>query len=523
MRTFFLILLTVLALAPRAHAQASQDSLSALEVAPLPGNTLLFSGLYQAKPVHLVRNGLSGKGSWHLYTGTPGNRVRVTMDDQSGLSEVLAMDAGYRVGVARVKDERVEYRFYTPQRRFMLGSVLFKKDGQWHQGLMRTESFQGYAALSEVAPVKEYALAEAKGRQGGLLVALRHAWANMHVIAPAHAQDNVIRGFLSDSAVDARAFFSDPGQEMLKASLVGAAAFAGKLAAQAAAHGELGAAVVAAGPFLGWVAVGVGVGLAASRVSDWMETKQLRGTASAGELLRRLTRDTPFTRAAAPVIPPPFAAPGTYATKPAPAPASASSRPGEQARRDERALTQRDAEQFRQELALIEACRSRGDAVCAQAHLTKAASLQGGYLDLKALDALRDALRQDKQRAAPAAGAAPAGDARAKTAGVAVKKSRGNDPALVGLFDSADAPPEQRSYVFGPSELTVTSERCAITYRYTTTAIGGVNYLSYTSVSDVPAGCSGPLGVEFARTYRVAGNGVQIESSTERPVSLLRR
>jgi hypothetical protein len=448
-----LLLILLLAVSVAAAAQVPQDgTIDNLAYTPQSAKRLFFTGSYQGQSVHMVRGMRDGQGFWHIYTGAAGQRVRMTIDDRSGLRDILVLDSGLRITVRQVNDERTEYRLYAANRRFLTAAVLFRKEGRWLQGLMATESFQGYAALTQVNDISAQVNSAPATAGPGLSSQLERVWERLTLLPLARADDNLLRGFFSDSASDARQFFGAPGHEIFKAMLVGAAAFTVKLAQVSIGDGALLAAGAAAAPFIAAVTAGVVIGLAAERAASWLETKQLRGTASTTELFNRLTAPTRYTKEAEPVAPPPFTAPVPIAASPQrePAPASPSN--------------------------------ANADApVGASSNVPKAA-----------------------------------------TPSPSPSRTRGNDPALNGTFNNDDDRKNKLVYAFGGGELIVSRSGCAVRHRYTTIVIAGINYLTYTSLSDTPAGCGGPMGAEFARTYKVTPSGILIESTRERPLTLVR-
>lgn len=386
-----------------AQSPAPKNELSNLAYFAPAEKTLLVTGSYRNNQISMVRTGVVGKGSWAIYSGTPGSRVRLTIDDATGLNEILAMDSGELITVNSIKKERVEYRFYAPDRTFVAASVLFQKDGRWLQGLMKTAAFQGYAALIDVSDVTKDVSQQSKLHEVGFANLLIRQWNAINLIPEAHAQDgNLIRGFFSDSATDARNFFSAPGHEMFKGALAGAAAFTVKLVAQVSAGAEIatvGAAVVAATPFIAAVGVGVAVGLQAARVSNWLDTRELRGTSSAQDLFNRLTAPTRYSTRPPPEAPTESSQPGTL-NRTSDAFRGNDERPADALKRDDERRAQLDQESFRKELESINECTRKRDFDCSELHIKKAAGLQGGYLDLKLLDGARQSLSNEKARMA---------------------------------------------------------------------------------------------------------------------------
>lgn len=116
-------------------------------------NALMLSGSYQGTPFRMVHSGTAGAGTWSVYTGAGTDRVRVTYTAQGGLQEVLALDSGLRITVQTVGQERAEYRWYGPDKTFLIGSVVYTLNGSWYQGTLQTEAFTGYSALTDVQDI----------------------------------------------------------------------------------------------------------------------------------------------------------------------------------------------------------------------------------------------------------------------------------------------------------------------------------------------------------------------------------
>jgi hypothetical protein len=89
---------------------------------------------------------------------------------------------------------------YTPQsakRLLFTGSYQGQSARMTIDGLMATESFQGYDALTQVSDISAQVNSAAAGQ--------------FALLPLARADDNLLRGFFSDSASDARRFFGAPG------------------------------------------------------------------------------------------------------------------------------------------------------------------------------------------------------------------------------------------------------------------------------------------------------------------------
>lgn len=155
------------------------------------GNALFFTANYSGFPVKAVHDGLLGKGSWSIYTGSNTNRVRVTFSEQNGLQEILALDQGTRMTVQYVGQERIEYRLYSADRSFVIGSVMYSKDGHWYQGLMLTEAFGGYAALIDVEDVSaNITTASAQPKVTLSSIIQQFQFPRFELISSAYAEDN---------------------------------------------------------------------------------------------------------------------------------------------------------------------------------------------------------------------------------------------------------------------------------------------------------------------------------------------
>ena len=115
--------------------------------------TNYYTGTYQGAVVRFTHSGVPGQGTWAIYSGKPGDRIRVTVSDTGGIQEVLSMDKGHRTTVNYVGSERIEYRIYSSDGKFVLGSVLYILGDMWMQGLMFTEAFSGYNNLVSVTDV----------------------------------------------------------------------------------------------------------------------------------------------------------------------------------------------------------------------------------------------------------------------------------------------------------------------------------------------------------------------------------
>jgi hypothetical protein len=413
------LLLYGLALGSSAHAasaggNAGTGGITELAYATQPDSSLYVSGKYLGKPVNMVRSGALGVGKWVLYAGAVNDRVRLTFDDKNGLQEILAMDKGQRMTLNTVGQERIEYRLYAPDRSFIIGSVLYRKDARWLQGIMRSEVFAGYAALTDVSDVTATLGAHSASAASDVLAWMQNKWRNASFISTAYAQtgDDLVRGFFSPSAQDARGFFGAPLNEMWKGALVGASAFTVKLAGQMIAAGEtatVGSALVAAAPFLVAVGSGVVIGLAAERAYNWVEAKNLGGSASARDAYNRLVAGTRFSREAPPKVPSQASAsastqvgaelqwPQLTQTPPRSAPSGSS--PMSLIDMADK-LDKLDRQDMGTALDAADQCTNRRDFNCTNAQLDKAAKFASSAQDKLALDASRQKMANEKSRMA---------------------------------------------------------------------------------------------------------------------------
>ena len=137
----------------KADPVSANDRSSTLKASRQADGALFFRGKLQGTPVRFSHRGPVGKGTWHIYSGTPGDRIRTVLSDTGTLQEILAMDTGLRLTVRYVGRERVEYRNYSDKGKFLYGAVLYLMDSKWMQGLMFTEAFAGYDSLVNVSDV----------------------------------------------------------------------------------------------------------------------------------------------------------------------------------------------------------------------------------------------------------------------------------------------------------------------------------------------------------------------------------
>lgn len=152
------------------------------------GNRLYFTGLQQGKPVRIVRTGVLGSGQWAIYSGAPGSRLRLQIDDRLGVRDILAIDQGQRVTVNNFANERIEYRFYGPDSQFITASVIYLQDRRWYHGRMQTETFPGYPALQDVVDITKQVTSNTAPGKTDFAGVLPDLWPYLNLIRPAHAQ-----------------------------------------------------------------------------------------------------------------------------------------------------------------------------------------------------------------------------------------------------------------------------------------------------------------------------------------------
>jgi hypothetical protein len=392
------IVLAAALIAGPARAQAPAP-LKDLGYAVQSSKAVYLSARHEGKPVNMIREGALGEGRLIVFSGPLNDRVRLTIDDSKGLQEILAMDRGQRITVRRVGDERIEYRLYAPGRKFLIGSVLYRKKNQWLQGLMKTEAFGGYEALADVSDVTGKVRADTPVAGMPVGAWLARGWNSFHIIAPAYAEEeNLIKGFFSQSATDARERWSAPMREMVKGSVVGAGAFTVKLIGQSIGYAETaaaGSAIVAAAPFLVAVGTGVAIGLAAEKVYNWADGKKLTGTTSLRELMNRLTADTRYTREAPPAVPA-----DTMASSPASAaPASTAMASFDLLNMSDQ-LDKLDKRDFRIAMDLADLCTRRRDLSCAAEQIALASKSANSNSDRQQLAQARSNVEATRERIA---------------------------------------------------------------------------------------------------------------------------
>jgi len=396
------------AFAALAQTPAANSDITDLAYSVQAEDSIYFTGKYQGKPVHLVRNGMIGAGKWTIYSGATTNRVRLTLDDRKGLQEILAMDTGQRMTLKQVGEERIEYRLYAPDRKFIIGSVLYRNKGRWLQGIMMTEAFAGYPALADVADVSKKFRAQAALPTAIFAAWLNDRWHNLNLIPLASAQDgNSQLGQVKRIFTVTKDFLDGPvAREMMKAQLVGVVAFTMKLVEAGGGMAVLidvvgGApAVATALPMLQAAVAGYGVVAAASKayeVGDKFylrvsKARNLGSSTSVQDFFEKLLGSCKSCGEAPPE--PPEAQDQTQATlaksqnKDAPRPANAMKTLAEMS-------AMMDAEEFREELELAGACARNRDFACAENHLKKAGKLAGSATDIQLLaEALGNTSRQ---------------------------------------------------------------------------------------------------------------------------------
>jgi hypothetical protein len=392
--------------AASAQTPAAKNGITDLSYTAQADKTLYFIGKYQGKSVNLIRTGKVGSGSWTIYTGTITDRVRLTFDDKKGLREILAMDKGHRITLNRVAQERVEYRLYAPDRSFVIGSVLYRSKNRWLQGLMKTEAFEGYPALIDVTDVTKNINQQSASVSTKVSAWIKDQWESFDLIPAAHAEDmdDLIKGYFSDKAQDARNRWSAPGDVMWTGMLVGASAFTVKLigAGETVAVGSM---VAAATPFLVSVGAGVAIGLAADKVYNWAQTKNLGGTTSVSDFYNRLVAGTRFSNEPAPEPPEAMLADAPSRSEPQSKHSRTQKSGGSTSSLLDMAdqLDKLDKQDFQIAVDMAALCTRKHDFGCADSELNKAAKLATGTSDKTALNAARQNVVNEKARVAEAA------------------------------------------------------------------------------------------------------------------------
>ncbi len=174
------------------------------------GGSLSFKGVYKGEPFELVRTSAkSGKGSWDLNVGPPTDRIRATATDGKGLTEIRALNMGYRMTFDTVEGTRLETRLYQGDHGFVSGSVLYRVKGRWLHGMMKSEAFAGYAELIAVTDITEK-IERPNLSQGGPARMRAFDFAAFELISSARAQNHTAG--TSENDVDPGVFTKLPGQ-----------------------------------------------------------------------------------------------------------------------------------------------------------------------------------------------------------------------------------------------------------------------------------------------------------------------
>lgn len=448
------------------YSHAAKNGITDLAYSVQDNSNLFFTGKYQGKPVNMVRNGVIGSGLWTIYTGTPTDRVRLTIDDKKGLQEILAMDKGQRITVNMVEQERIEYRFYAPGRRFIIGSVLYRNNKRWLQGMMKTEAFSGYSALTNVSDVtKKIIMAQSAVPAMTFANKLDGIWKYFNFTSTAHAADldDLIRDIFSSSAQEMKEYSDAPAHEIFKGALVGAAAFTVRLAGQVVAGGETvtaGSAVAIGAPLIAAVGVGVAVGLAADRTYNWIESKNLGGSTSVMDVYNRLTAPTRYTEELPPEVP----NPSVESIRSTPEKRKSNKRPSDSLKELVAMSAKLDKAEFDQELEKIEACTNNRDFACAEAHIVKASKLASSYTDNELLSGARRKMSKQKSRKAEVAPRHTEPDSnRFDTSQPAVANPVGetsdstcNDPAIIGTWNCTTGNGDKQTTTFTAGGISTT-------------------------------------------------------------------
>jgi hypothetical protein len=361
--------------------------------------TVHFSGIHQGKPVHLVRYGSLGNGKWTVYTGTMTDRVRLVLDDRKGLQEILAMDSGLRMTVIRVGREHTEFRFYAPNRTFLLGSVVFREKNRWRQGALKTEAFAGYDALADVTDVSKSFPGYAAIDAASTLARLKESWNSLNLISVASAQPSLTSqlGQFFDFQTQINYGPTDEN-DVTGVELIAVASLAGKIATVAPgavliAQG-VGLAVVGTAMIDGLVVLGSAAVVytvvdkatdklaqgSASFYNQFNSAKDVGDDPAEKEAYSRLIKSTAFTAEAE--------------QKPPPAKLEAYLRPAELEKLRERKAIDQMHVDFRVALEAAEACTRKKDFVCAGASLDSASKLAGSYTENELLFAARRNLKK---------------------------------------------------------------------------------------------------------------------------------
>ena len=365
---------------------AAKDEITDLAYSVQDDNSIYFTGKYQDKPVNLVREGVIGSGKWTIYTGTPADRVRLIIDDTKGLQEILAMDKGQRITVNLVGQERIEYRIYDADRRFIVGSVIYQENKNWLQGTMKTEAFPGYPALINVSDVTKDIAAQVAPPRTTLVSWLEEGWRGLHFVSTAHASsDDILENTFKEDRAKLDEMADSAKRFMRKATLagVGTLLLTNKTAQQLA----VGTVEFL---FIPEVALGIALGYVAHRAidkfSEWKSARNVGSGTDAEDAVNKfneLTRRTKFTDQEPPAVL---------------SQQTSSPSPSEIREHEEEIRLNQQKEDFRKEMAMAESCTTKRDYHCAESHLFTAGILANNrYDDNKLIEAARAAISAKKQ------------------------------------------------------------------------------------------------------------------------------
>lgn len=247
-----------------ARASSASRSLSAMNN---PDGSIYFTGNQSERPIRYAHQGQTGKGSWYVYGGRAGERVRLTIGDDGALREVLMLDQGGRVSISYAAGQRIEYRFYSDQGKFILGSVLYREHDKWFQGLSFQEQSGPLGELVAVTNVNariEQGLRRLASAPGASL-----SFFDWSLFPSAHAQEidlskrAFVDVFVDQFKIAARVALTVVPS--IATATLGPATTAGMLRTAGGALIEVGSVVVAAlgAPTIAAVATGVVAGLVA--------------------------------------------------------------------------------------------------------------------------------------------------------------------------------------------------------------------------------------------------------------------